>query len=168
MVKIVMKPRIVFFILLALVAAFVWFTSSALPPMVAAHFAASGQANGFMPRATYLALLLFLIVVAPLLLAFVPLVVIRKNGSNLNIPNRDYWLDAMRREGTVAYLHAHGLWFAVIVALFLTYVHWLVLQANQLQPPVLSTTALVTGLVVFFLATAAWLLVLYVHFRKRA
>lgn len=41
-------------------------------------------------------------------------------------------------------------------------------RANELRPPALSTTGIIAGLVVFFLALAVWLFVLYARFRQRA
>jgi hypothetical protein len=103
-----------------------------------------------------------------LLLALVPAAAAGKGARSLDIPQRDYWLAPERREATVACIRAHGRWFAAAVALFLTYVHWLVVRANALRPPVLSTTGIVSGLVVFFLALAVWLAVLFRRFRRRA
>jgi hypothetical protein len=46
-------------------------------------------------------------------------------------------------------------------------VHWLVVQANKAAPPALATDAVWRALVVFFIALALWLLVLYRRFRMR-
>lgn len=156
--------------LLALVlvaAGFVWLTSRTLPAVVASHFSAGGAANGFMPRGTYVALLLALVVGAPLLVAFLPTAVAGRDGSNLRIPHRAYWLAPERRDDTLAFIAGHGRWFAAALALFLGYVHWLVVQANALQPPVLSTFGIVSGLVVFVAVLSAWLGILFVRFRRR-
>lgn len=159
---------IAFLLLLVVLAAFVWRTSQTLPPIVASHFAASGAANGFMPRGAYTALVVFLVVGAPLLLALVPAAAAGKGAKGLNIPNCEYWLAPERRKATTAFIRAGGQWFAAAVALFLTYVHWLVVRANELRPPVLSTAGIVSALVVFFLALAAWLTVLFWRLRRRA
>ena len=164
-----MSPRfgtVAFLLLLVVLAAFVWRTSQALPPIVASHFSASGAANGFMPRGIYTVLAIALVIGAPLLLALVPAAAAGKGARSLNIPNRDYWLAPERRDATIAFIRLHGRWFAAAVAFFLTYVHWLVVRANALRPPVLSTAGMVSGLVVFFLALAVWLVVLFRRFRK--
>jgi len=164
-----MSPRfgtVAFLLLLVVLAAFVWRTSQALPPIVASHFSASGAANGFMPRGIYTVLVIALVIGAPLLLALVPAAAAGKGARSLNIPNRDYWLAPERRDATIAFIRLHGRWFAAAVAFFLTYVHWLVVRANALRPPVLSTAGMVSGLVVFFLALAVWLVVLFRRFRK--
>lgn len=154
--------------LLLLLAYFVWSTSSALPELVASSFGARGAANAFMPRRIYVAILLALIIGVPSLFAFLPAAV-AANGSNyLNIPNREYWLAPERREQTVAFLRAQGYWFAAVIALFLGYVHWLVVQANEHQPPVLSTTGIAAAVLVFSLLMAVWLATLLVRFRKNA
>ncbi|MCL4182376.1 MAG: hypothetical protein KJ011_02910 [Burkholderiaceae bacterium] len=159
---------IALFSLLLVLAGFVWLTAQALPPVVASHFSASGAADGFMHRGAYVVLVLALVVGAPLLVAFVPLLVAGQGGRNLSIPDRQYWLAPERREDTLAFIAAHGKRFSAALALFLGYVHWLVVRANELQPPSLSTAGIVSGLVVFFLALSVWLWALFARFGRRA
>jgi hypothetical protein len=154
--------------LLCLLAVFVGFTSSALPEIVASHFGATGAANGYMPRGMYRAVMLLLIVGVPLLLAFIPTSIAGPSGTRLNIPRREYWLAPERRESTFAYIGGQARWFAALVAVFLGYVHWLVVRANRLQPPELSTAGLLAGLIAFFLLLAIWLASLWSHFRRGA
>ena len=157
-----------FVVLLAILAAFVWRSSQTLPPLVASHFAASGAANSFMSRGMYTIVSILLVVGAPLLVAFLPSALIGKGERKLNLPNRDYWLAPERREATLSFLRAHGKWFAAVLAVFLAYAHWLVVQANALEPPVLAPSAILRALAVFLAALAAWLVVLYVRLRKPA
>lgn len=151
--------------LLAAVGVFVWTTSAGLPAVVASHFAGSGQANGFMPRGMYRAIMLGIGIGAPLLVGWLPAMLVKGDGHNLNLPNRDFWLAPERQAATIAFLRGHGQWFAAAVALFLAYVHWLVVLANRLQPPVLSSSAMMAGLVVFFVALAVWIGALFRRFR---
>ena len=85
----------------------------------------------------------------------------------MNIPNREYWLAPQRREATAAYVGRHGKRFAVALALFLTYIHGLVVQANAHHPPVLSQPAVLGGLGVFLVAIALWGWALHARFGKR-
>lgn len=166
-----MTPRLgkaALLLLLLALALFVWHTSAALPQVVASHFASSGAADGYMPRGGYVALMLALIVGVPLLVAFLPAAVAGRDGRKLNIPQREYWLAPERRESTLGFIRLHGLWFAATLALFLSYVHSLVVEANERRPPALATSGLTAGLVAFFLILAAWLFVLFARFRKRA
>ena len=88
-------------------------------------------------------------------------------AKSTELPNREHWLAPQRRDATFAFISAHERWFAAGVALFLADVHWLVVQANQVHPPLLATAAIERALVVFFVALALWLLVLYRRFRLR-
>lgn len=153
-------------ILLAAVGAFIWGTSAGMPGVVASHFGGSGAANGFMPRGAYLAIMLITGVGAPLLVGWLPTALVKGDGRNLNLPHRDYWLAPERREASIAFLRSHGQWFAAAVALFLAYVHWLVVLANRLQPPVLSSQAMMLGLIAFFALLALWLGMLWRRFRR--
>lgn len=158
---------IALWLLILALAAFTWITSSTLPAFVASHFDFGGAANGFMPRGSYIAVLMVLIVGVPLLIALLPLAVGGTEGANLKIPDRDYRLAPERRDSTLGFVRMHGQWFAAAVALFLAYVHWLVVQANQLRPPMLSTTGVTAGLAVFFAVLTVWLAMLHGRFRRR-
>jgi hypothetical protein len=81
------------------------------------------------------------------------------------LPNREYWLEPERRERTLGYLRAHGQVFACAVALFLAYVHWSVVRANQVKPPAMSMDAVWTGLAVFGVVLVMWLGALWWRFR---
>jgi hypothetical protein len=100
--------------------------------------------------------MLVLVVGVPLLIGVLPGALARKGAARINIPNRDHWLAPERREDTIRFVRLHVLWFAASVALFLGYVHWLVVQANKLRPPELPTAGITTGLAVFSSFLAAW------------
>src|SRR5690554_6551235 len=104
---------------LLVLAAWVAVSSQTLPSLVASHFDASGKADGYMPRGVYTAFVSILVAGAPLLVALLPYWVIRDDGTNLNIPNKQYWLAPERRETTLALVRGHGRWLAAVVALFL-------------------------------------------------
>lgn len=163
-----MKPRLSvmgLLLLLASLGGFVVLSSQSLPPVVVSHFDAHGAANGSMPRGAYTIVMLLLVVGVPLLVGFLPSSLVGPQGNTLRIPNRDYWLSPERRDSTLEFIRAHGRWFGAALAIFLAYVHWLVVQGNQMQPPVLPLTALYGGLVVFVIALAVWLGALYGRFR---
>jgi uncharacterized membrane protein len=148
-----------------MIAVFVSVTSMALPPVVASHFGPAGAADGFMSRPVYTVFLLTMVIGAPMCLALLPASLMRKRGDQVNVPNRAHWLAPERREATLQFLRMYGLWFATAVALFLAYVHWLVVQANRVHPPVLSSGAMIGGLVAFFVFLVVWLFVLFRRFR---
>jgi len=154
------------FVVLVVAAGFILVSGQSLPPIVASHFAADGRANGFMPRNGYLGLMLFIVVGVPLLLALVHRLVRLVPPHLVNLPNRDYWLVPEQITETFTFLHNHGIYFSVLLAAFLCFIHWLVVGANKLQPPHFSASLFVTGLVLFLLAVTIWVGGLFVHFRR--
>ena len=156
-------------IFLAVVAAsgvFVLSSSGALPERVASHFGSSGAADSFMSREGYVTFMLVFVVGLPLVMTGAMTLVFRGATTSLNIPNRDYWLAPERRAGTVAFLTRHNLRFGICLAVFLSFVHMLVVQANLRQPPELSNNAIYVGLGVFLMTIALWTAWLLLALRK--
>ena len=153
--------------LLLAAAVFVLLSGSALPPVVASHFAASGDANGCMPRRLYLGFMLALTVGLPLLLVCAHGAVRFLPPRFINLPHREYWLAPERRAATFAFLQAQSTYLAALLAVFLCFVHWLVVRANAVQPPRLSGPLFVAGLILFLLALVVWIRAFLVHFRRR-
>jgi hypothetical protein len=152
---------------LVVAAGFILLSGQSLPPVVASHFAAGGNADGFMPRNVYLGLMLVMAVGVPILLALGHSLVHLIPPHLVSLPNRDYWLSPERTAETFAFLRKHGVYLSALMAVFLCFVHWLVIRANKLQPPHFSASLFVTGLVLFLLAVAVWIGVLIVRFHRR-
>ncbi|MGC1519932.1 MAG: DUF1648 domain-containing protein [Steroidobacteraceae bacterium] len=155
----------VFIALLALAIFFVAGTVSTLPPMVASHFDAAGQANAFMSRSGYTRFVLGLALGAPLAVVAV-LTAVYSRATDLKLPNREYWLAPQRIDRTRAFLVAHGVWFGSLLVILACLVHWLELVANRQQPPHLSNSMFAAVMIAFLLATAAWIAALMVAFRR--
>jgi uncharacterized membrane protein len=147
-------------------AVFVWLTSASLPPVVASHFDASGVANGSMARTVYVRFMLALIVGLPALFALISYA-IATPGARVNLPNRDYWLAPERRPQTVSYLRTHLARFSMVLVVFLCYVHWLVVRANEVSPAQLSNRAMFAGLGAILVFALVWTRLLLRRFRNR-
>jgi hypothetical protein len=163
----VLERPVVFALLVAGAAVFVWLTAASMPPVVASHFDASGVANGSMPRGFYIRFMAGLIVALPALLAITSYSIGRPNA-RINLPNRDYWLAPERRDQTIAYLRQYLMRFGAMLVVFLCYVHWLVVRANEIQPPRLSNRALFAGLIVFLVYALVWTRLLLRRFGNRS
>ena len=159
-------PTLIFLAVLAAAGVFVFSSSSALPERVASHFGGSGAADSFMSRRGYVTFMLVFVVGLPLVMTGIMTLVFRSATTSLNIPNREYWLTAERRPETVAFLINHNMRFGACLAAFLSYVHWLVVQANLQQPPELSNGAIYTALALFVITIMAWTTWLLRAFRK--
>src|ERR1700733_1350302 len=155
----------VFIALLAFAIVFVVSTVSQLPPMVASHFDAAGQANAFMSRGGYTRFVLCLALGLPLVVVVI-LTAVYSRATDLKLPNRDYWLAPQRIDRTRAFLVAHGVWFGSLLVVLACFVHWLELAANRAQPPHLSNSIFAAVMMAFLLATAAWIAALMVAFRR--
>jgi len=154
-----------FLALTACAVLFLWMTCRGLPDVVASHFDVSGQANGFMSRGFYFALMLIIVAIAPLALAVLPISMFNKPGARINLPNGHYWLAPERRADTIDFLSRQSTRFAAMTLVFLCYTHWLVVRANAVVPPHLSSPWFLGGLVVFLLGTLVWVISLLGHFR---
>jgi len=145
--------------------AFILYTGRGLPPIVASHFGAAGEANGSMTRGAYLAFMLVVTVGLPALVVFALDATLRAGTRFINLPNRDYWLAPERREDTIAFLLGQNVRFGTLLVVFLAYTHALVVAANGRQPPQLSSGAMLAGLVMFLLLTLLGLVRLVRRFR---
>jgi uncharacterized membrane protein len=157
-------PWVVFILLLAFAIAYVTSTASQLPPMVASHFDMSGYPNAFMTRSHYTRFILGFAIGLPV--AIVALLTWVYSGArDFKLPNRDYWLAPERLPRTRSILIAHGVWFGSLLVAMICFVHWLELEANRQASPQLSNHWVSVGLLVFFLITAGWIIILLGAFR---
>lgn len=155
-----------FLVAVAGAALFVWWTSRALPDVVASHFGASGRANGWMPRGIYTGFMLAIVVFVALLLGVLPSRMLRNPNARIKLPNPQYWLAPARRAGTIDFISRQLMRFSSMVLTFFCYTHWLVVRANEAVPPQLSSQGLTGGLVIFLLATLVWVMSFLGHFRR--
>lgn len=146
---------------------FALWLGSGLPPVVASHFGADGEANGHMARGEFVVVMGFVLGVLPSLMLW-GLSRALKRTDRLRIPDAAYWLAESRRPGTERWLRRHFARLCIGLPLFLAYVFWLVAEANRAAPthPSLDMRWLLAGLAVFLGATLAWIVALNRHFRR--
>ena len=137
-----------------------------MPELIATHFGPSGDANGFMPRSSYLALQLAMTVGLPV--ALVVLISLAASGAAplLSIPNRAHWFALERRQASAAFMRGHALRLGCALVLFFGGLHGLLLLANQQHPARLPLPALLVLTAVFLLAVIAWVITLMRRFRS--
>jgi uncharacterized membrane protein len=160
------SPTLLWFLVaLAAAAVFMIHTGSALPDPVATHFGPAGTPNGYMSRSFYVRLMLAFVVLLPLGINLLVGRVLSLPNARINIPNRDYWLAAERREHSVRRLQRHMQFFGTVLAAFLCYMHWQVVQANARSPAQLDNTRFAMGLATFLVTLVVWTVVLRRQFR---
>jgi hypothetical protein len=86
-------------------------------------------------------------------------------ASLINLPHKEYWLQPEKREETFLTLSLFMSVLACFLLLFLSYVHWLVIQANKLQTPAMSIMNILVGMVIFLSLIGVWSLLLHRQFK---
>ena len=141
-------------------------TTDRLPARVASHFGVAGVADGFTSRGRYVVFMIAIAVLLPAIVASLVGVSARRFPGWVNIPNRDYWLAAVRREATADWLTGHATGLAALLALLAFGVHLLVIRANLHTPPYLEATSFLALLGAFTVALGLWVYVLHRRFRR--
>jgi hypothetical protein len=136
-----------------------------LPELVASNFDGAGYANAYMARDSLLFLMIAVALGSGLLQLGISWIVRHLDVSLINIPHRDYWLTPDRRALAIRKTEFGLLWFHVLLMLFLTYVDYLVFEANLLPEPKLSDSFL-PALVAFLGLTGLWTFWMIRSFRK--
>jgi uncharacterized membrane protein len=156
---------LVFIGLLLFAAIFLSHTARDLPPLVASHFDAAGNATSFMAARGYRRFIFLFAIGLPIALVALTTIAYSR-ATALKLPNREYWLAPPRIARTRAFLITHGVWFGSLLVSLLCFMHWLVLQANREQPPHLSNQNFLYGLLVLFIGMLVWIGTLMFAFRR--
>jgi uncharacterized membrane protein len=150
---------------LALLGIAVAATCDKLPDRLATHFGASGIADGWMDKSSFLTLFIAtsvgLGVLAPLLFRLIRWL----PAGAINLPNAAYWLSPEQRSGTFRYLSDWGFVIGAWTAGFQTYLYLLIVRANHAAAPTLSPTVWI-GTCILVGAVLAQLIRLYSRFSK--
>jgi hypothetical protein len=157
-----------FLLVIAVGVGFIWMTSRELPPLVASHFGSSGIANGFIPHKSYLLAVIFACTVLPMVIVFPISIAMNSPNAVINLPNRDYWLAPERRAETVSFVRKQMMRFGTAMLIFICYVHWLVVRANEQSPPRLAAGPFVSAVAVFVGFIIVWIAIHFTRFRRSA
>lgn len=158
--------RLLFALLLAAGALFVFVTAGALSERVATNFGPAGYANASMTRAGYRVYMLLMSVGFPVLLVGAIGWLPRLFPRHTNIPHREYWMAPVRQPQAFAILERHALWLGCAVVVFACAMHWLLLDANARTPPRLPLLPFLATLALFLGCVTAWGIALHRAFRR--
>jgi hypothetical protein len=116
-------PRSVFVLLVAGAAVHFSRYYPVLPPIVASHFDAHGNANGWQTKQGFFAVFAGVTVLAFSLVFAVPALIGAAPLAIINLPNKTYWLAPQQRNSSQAFLSSWFAWFGnvVFVVMFLTF-----------------------------------------------
>jgi len=163
-----LAPLIALAVCYALFFTYVLNSQGELPARVASHFDIQGRPNGWMSRDVCIYFTLGLGIFMPAFIVGM-MALTRWIPVNLvNLPNREYWLAPERRKETSALLLHFGLWFACMNVLFVTGLHWLIVQSNGPgQAPQLSTDGITFVAGGFLAGTIVWTILLLLRFSQK-
>ena len=156
------------FFMLALVGAWQYaYYAPRLPEMLASHFTANGAVNGWQSKSALFGVELAIVVLAAVVGFGVPRIIAAIPISLINLPNKDFWFSAERRDETLSYMRAWSAWFGCALLAFLLFVMELAFRANLRTPPRFDNGAFIPALLAFMAADTAVLLRMILHFSRR-
>ena len=154
-------------VLVAIVAAlFVIFTSGELPDQVAAHFNLAGEPDRWTSHQSYVALFVGFLLVYPALMVLAFSWLPKKWPHLINIPNRNYWFEAERRERTLGYLAERGCWFSILLLVLIAALHYTIVLAHRSRPAALPLPLFFAVLGCFVAGVIIWTAQLFRRFRR--
>ena len=159
-------PKNLFFVILAAGFLQCLHDFPLLPERMASHFAASGNANGWMTKSQFL--MTYAVILLPAL--FLEFRLHRKLAKTpdkkLNLPNKEYWLAPERRAETFAYFENFFAWYGCAFLLLEVFEMGLAMRANFLSPPQIATVPIVSAIVVFLVFNIVWVVAMFRRFSR--
>lgn len=148
-------------------AIYVWRSSGQLPERVATHFGAQGLPIGWATQAEYVRFTLILGAVVPAFVVGLFALIQIGNGSLMNLPHKEYWLAAERREETFAFVRSRAVVLAALFIAFFAGIHYFTIVANTKAQVTLPSRfiSLVGGC--FLTAVIAWVASFVGHFTRK-
>lgn len=162
-----MKARsAILFALLAAAAAQAAHYAPLMPARMASHFDGAGVPNGFSTPGAFFTIMLGLQAIMALSWLTIRPFMRRLPPEQINLPNRDYWLEnPERREVAFERFAAVMLEFGIMLELLLVYVTQLVVEAN-LRSPVILSSKIALALIALGVGTCLWLVRLFTAFPR--
>ena len=123
-------PAIVFIavVIFAIVIPIIYYPK--MPAQVASHFNASGNADGWSTRNSFLLIQIATTIFTALIFGICGFFVTKFPKSMMNIPNKDYWLSEEKKEETYILFQKFLFWFGSMTLGFVTLVFMEALRAN--------------------------------------
>jgi hypothetical protein len=159
-------PNSIFFTLVALGAAQLFYYAPRIPEILGSHFAWGGFANGWQTKAAFFSTELAMIVLATVVAFGIPRIIAAVPVSLINLPYKEYWLAPERRENTLGYIRVWSAWFGCGLLAFLLFVMGLAFRANLHTPPQFNNAAFVPALLAFVAFDTMLVLRLILHFAR--
>lgn len=136
-----------------------------LPDRVATHFSFSGEPNDWSSNSTNTIFFCAAYLILNLIFIGVTALIRKLPPSMINMPNRDYWLSAERREESSVAMSGFMAEFGIFINFFLIAVQIVTFFANRSATSI-SPTPLVGLSIAFVLFMISWLVRFLRRFKK--
>ncbi|MGB2662657.1 MAG: DUF1648 domain-containing protein [Candidatus Acidiferrum sp.] len=137
-----------------------------LPDVMASHFNAYGEPNGWQPKPAFF-ILIAVVILTPAIPAFiVPRRFPSIPADKINLPNKSYWLAPERREETWRFLSAQMAWFGCALLFLLLYAMSQAIDVNLPSVGLFNWQGMWYALGAFMLFIAVWIVHLLRHFSR--
>lgn len=159
--------RAILYLLIGVFLAQIVYYYPNLPETVASHFNGFGEPDGWMARQNFVIFEGVLLLIIIFEFTLLPFAIEKMPNSLINLPNKDYWLAAERREATFGTIRSYFEWFSIALLSLFIAVNQLVFRANINRENLLSTEIwMIIG--AFSIFTIIWLIKFIRQFRLRS
>jgi uncharacterized membrane protein len=137
-----------------------------LPERMASHFASDGTPNGWQPKDVFLLLMGMVAGVTATIGFLAPGLIARRPSSQINLPNKEYWLAPERRSATMQFVAAQMRWFSCAVLFVIVFGGYEAIQANLREVVRFDSQAMLVVLVGFLAFVLMWVFAFVRHFSR--
>lgn len=141
-----------------------------LPDKIATHFGGSGQPDGWNAKSTFVWINAILLGSLSLVFVAIAWLVPKLPASLINIPHKDYWLAAERKQQTMESFAVQILWMNNATLAFLVLLFHLIIRTNLNGAPRLGAAFWISfaGFMIFVIVWAVALYLRYLNLPNRS
>jgi uncharacterized membrane protein len=137
-----------------------------LPERMASHFASVGTPNGWQLKEMFFLLMGLVAATTAIICFLAPLLIARRPASQINLPNKEYWLAPERRAATMEFIAGQMRWFACGVLFVILFGGYEAIQANLRSVVRFDSPAMLIVMLGFLVFVLVWLVGFVRHFSR--
>ena len=137
-----------------------------LPERLASHFSSDGTPNGWQLKEMFFALMGAVAASTAIIGFLAPVLIAKRPASQINLPNKEYWLAPERRAVTMEFIAGQMRWLACAVLFVLLFGGYEAIQANLREVVRFDSQAMLIVLVGFLAFVLVWVIGFVRHFSR--
>ena len=159
-------PKLLFVLLAVFAAVYFFSVYAKLPYVIASHFDAYGNPNGWQSKQVFLGFFIGVTVIPTLLVFGVPRIMKALPVELINLPNKQYWLSADRATETLEFLSSRFAWFGCATYGLMLFVFNYAVQSNLHPHDRPDPNSIWMALGAFAVLVSFWSIRLVIHFAR--